>query len=72
MHAHALHHMHACRLDDTCFTGFNYLVSAFLFTVETQQTIGERRRCTSGVRTCMLNGLAAGVNAGPRYVRVLS
>jgi hypothetical protein len=32
------------RLHPQCFTGFNGAVSAFMFSVETQQTIGEPRR----------------------------
>lgn len=32
--------LHACRLDGTCFVGIHGFRSAFLFSIETQQTIG--------------------------------
>lgn len=37
------------RYDGTCFSGFDGLVSAFLFAVETQQTIGEDNGKDNGI-----------------------
>lgn len=32
-----------CRVDGSCFLGFHSFLSAFLFSIETQNTIGEDR-----------------------------